>query len=157
MIELSGDVGAMIAKMGFRARWRKVVMDCITTARFFFSLNRSVFGEVLPQRRLRQGCPLSPYLFLLYLEGFSFLLADAEFRGDILGFACTRRCPRISHRFFPDESVVFCRAKVEKCSTIRLILAKYEAILGQMINLDKSMLSFNPNVGEDMRTLLQHK
>ena len=57
-----------MAKLGFPVTWINWMMGCITTP----------YGNIKPSRGIRQGDPLSPYLFLLCAEGFTSLLAKAE-------------------------------------------------------------------------------
>ena len=64
---------------------------------------------------LCQGDPLSPYLFLMCATGLQSLLHMAEMEGHIQGMAICRNGPRVSHMFFADDSVLFCRAKKEEC------------------------------------------
>ena len=64
---------------------------------------------------LCQGDPLSPYLFLMCATGLQSLLHMAEMKGHIQGVAICRNGPRVSHMFFADDSVLFCRAKKEEC------------------------------------------
>ena len=90
----------MMERLGFGDKWRKVVWECISTATYSFSVNGQSVGHVVRSQGLRQGCPLSPYLFLLCAEGFSSMISQAESRGEIMGFACKRSRPRISHLFF---------------------------------------------------------
>ena len=59
----------IVEKMGFGASWVKLVMECISTVSFSILVNREPKGEIKPSRGIRQGDPLSPYLFLLCSEG----------------------------------------------------------------------------------------
>ena len=62
---------------------------------------------VKPTRGIRQGDPLSPYLFLLVTEGFSNLLKKAMQEQRLTGFRVARACPALSHIFFADDTLIF--------------------------------------------------
>lgn len=65
-----------------------------------------------------------------------------------------RHCPKVSHLFFVDDSIIFSRAKEEDYLAIREILEVYEKGLGQKINLAKSAITYGPNVsGEDRQVI----
>ena len=64
-------------------------------------------GWVVPQRGLLQRCHLSPYLFILCVEGLSFLLTKVLLDGTIMGFAYSRRRLRLSHLFFAYDFLNF--------------------------------------------------
>lgn len=63
-----------------------------------------------PERGLRQGDPLSPYLFLLCAEGFSALLQQAEREQRIAGVRVCLNAPSVSHLLFADDSLIMIRA-----------------------------------------------
>lgn len=75
----------MILRLGFDSEWVKRIMDCLTIVTFSMLWKGNPFGHVIPQRGLRQGCPLSPYLFLMCAEGFSRMLQDKKWHGRVLG------------------------------------------------------------------------
>lgn len=67
----------IMLKLGFENHWVDFIDMCISTVTFSFNLNGVRRGHIVPSRGLRQGDPLSPYLFLLCAEGLSSLLHGA--------------------------------------------------------------------------------
>ena len=79
-------------------------MACVTSVRYLVRFNSVETDTIIPTRGLRQGDPLSPYLFLLAAEGLSCMLKGAEERGDLEGVRVCRDAPIISHLLFADDS-----------------------------------------------------
>ena len=98
----------MTTKMCFPAVWIDRVMSWVTTSSFSIRINGKAYGNILPSKRLRQGDPLLPYLFLLYVEGFTSLLAKVEEDGRLHGVSICRRAFSISHLLFANDSLLFC-------------------------------------------------
>uniref|UniRef100_A0A2N9I0P4 Reverse transcriptase domain-containing protein n=1 Tax=Fagus sylvatica TaxID=28930 RepID=A0A2N9I0P4_FAGSY len=92
---------------------------------------------------LRQGDTLSPYLFLLCTEGLHGLLSQAEISGPIQGLSLCRNGPRLTHLFFADDCLLFCKANTSECDTILQILDSYEYASGQQLNRAKTTLFFS--------------
>ncbi|KAH9792028.1 putative reverse transcriptase/RNA-dependent DNA polymerase [Citrus sinensis] len=74
---------------------------------------------------LRQGDPLSPYLFLLSAEGLSSLIAKYEKAGLIHGVQVARKAPVISHLLFADDCFLFFRANQMEANLIKQVLCAY--------------------------------
>jgi len=79
-------------------------------------VNGGLTEQISPSRGLRQGDPLSPYLFLLCAEGFSGLINDAEARGIIQGVTICARAPSITHLLFADDSLLLLKANEENAA-----------------------------------------
>lgn len=67
-------LGDVLTKMGFSARWMQLIIKCVSTVRYEIVNSGRKMGPIIPTRGIRQGDPLSPYLFLVCAEGFSALI-----------------------------------------------------------------------------------
>ena len=72
-------------KMGFSDRRISWVMECVRSVSYSIIVNSQPVGQIKLMRGLRQGDPISPYLFLICVEVLSFMLIQAESRGVISG------------------------------------------------------------------------
>ena len=77
-------------KLGFPEVWIDRVMCCVSSSCFLVLINGEAYGHIIPTRGLRQGDPLSPYLFLLCAKGFTVLLDRAEEEGRLHGVSICR-------------------------------------------------------------------
>ncbi|XP_024171710.1 uncharacterized protein LOC112177676 [Rosa chinensis] len=105
-------------------------------------------GYVIPSRGLRQGDPLSPYLFLLGAEGFSALLQKKQQMESLPGIAICQTAPLVNHLLFVDDSMLFAHATSEACFQIQEIIDVYGTASGQVVNFHKSSVAFSKNVRE---------
>ena len=129
----------------------KLMMGCISTATYSILINGEPQGNIVPTRGLRQGDPLSPYLFLLCTKGFYGLLKKAEDMGEIKGVFISCNGPKLTHLLFADDSLIFCRAQDNDCQKSLEILNTYERASGQQINQDRTTLFFSKSTSPDMQ------
>lgn len=135
----------IMRKLGFPPIWINWIRICIFSPSFSILINGSPFGLFSPARGLRQGNPLSPFLFILGSEVFSRLLVHTESQDFLKGLKIAKICPIVSHLLFADDLLVFCRAFPSKTSCIRDCFDKYSRWFGQSINVSKSSIHFSKN------------
>lgn len=142
--------------MGFSQQWIKWMMMCITTVSYEFCFNGSSIGPIQPTRGLRQGDPLSPYLFLLCVEGLSNSLSNAANEGLIHGAQICSAAPVVTYLLFADDSFLFFRASRGEAEIVKGLLNTYETLSGQSVNFQKSGIHFSSNVHQRVRTELSN-
>jgi hypothetical protein len=98
----------IMSQMGFYQKWISLMTKCINTVSYSILVNDEPHGYIQPSQGLRQGDPLSPYLFLLCAEGLHSLIQKAKMDGDIQGISLCRRGPKITHFL---QMIVFCSPK----------------------------------------------
>lgn len=70
---------------------------CVTIIQYNVCFNGSLIGLIKPKRGLRQGDPISPYLFLMCVDGLSKFLKEAEVNGGVHGCQVHRNVPAVIH------------------------------------------------------------
>jgi len=145
----------VLQAMGFHPKWINWIMQCITTVSYSFLLNGAAQGSVTPQRGIRQGDPLSPYLFIICSEVLSGLCLKAQQDGSLPGIRVSKGSPMINYLLFADDTMFFCRSDAKSCKALMTILQKYEAASGQMINKTKSAITFSSKTSEASKA--EHK
>lgn len=143
---------AIIDKLGFSRKWTKLILRCVTSVSYRIKFNgetidtiiRETTDTIIPSRGIRQGDPLSPYLFVIVAQGLSSLLKSYCAQGKIKGLKMANRGLTITHFFFADDSLVFFKADSDSCKAVKKCLEYYEKVSGQVINFEKSALSFSP-------------
>ncbi|KAM1765949.1 hypothetical protein ACFX11_005016 [Malus domestica] len=106
---------AVMEKLRFDSKWKSLILGCISSVNFAIILNGLPGTKFVPSRGLRQGDPLSPYLFLLVSEVLSLRIQQVSDRGWIRGVQMNKPGPTISHIFFADDTLIFLRAEEENC------------------------------------------
>ena len=145
---------ATLLKLGFASQWVDLIMVCLESVSYSILINGESQGYIKPYRGLRQGDPLSPYLFLICAEGLSALMRKAERDSLIHVVSICRGGPRVSHLFFADDGIIFCKALISDCTTLHQCLEIYERASGQKINSFKTALFFIHNTSNDLRVTI---
>ncbi|CAN1304339.1 Transposon TX1 uncharacterized 149 kDa protein [Linum perenne] len=126
----------MLIAMRFPLRFIGWLKSCIYTASYSISLNGGLHGFFPAKKGVRQGDPLSPYLFVIAIEGLSRLL-------DIAGLNRTLpfhpQCLKIklTHLAFADDMMIFSNGSYHGLEVIVEILQKFATWSGLRVNPEK--------------------
>ena len=108
---------------------------CLSSISYAILVNGSVKGWVKATRGLRQGDPLSPFLFTIVIDVLSRMLLRAEERSLLDGFSVGRNRTRVSHLQFADDTIFFSNTCVEELQTLKSLLLVFGQISGLKVNL----------------------
>lgn len=128
----------MLKQKGFPDQWNNWIYGCISTVGYSVMINGRQRGYIQATRGIREGDPLSPFLFVLAMYYLSSLNEDAQQRGLIIGFMTRNNSAHISHLLFIDDILLFSVNDISSLQNLRFIIMAFEKASGLKINLSKS-------------------
>ncbi|GKB66441.1 putative RNA-directed DNA polymerase [Tanacetum coccineum] len=135
-----GFLMAIMKKMGFGNKWCKWVDSCLRSTSISILVNGSPTREFSMEREVRQGDPLSPFLFILAAEGLNALTKEAVSKSIFKGIRVGEDEVLVSHLQYADDTIIFGECSRENARNLMNILKCYEEVAGLKINLQKSKL-----------------
>lgn len=120
-------------------------MYCVRTVSYSLLHNGEVSSDIISRRGVRQGDPISPYLYILCVEGLSAIIRRNEEVDLIHECIIAREVPTIYYLLFVDDCYFFFHASEVEAGNMKSILKMYEMIYGQAINYNKSNVIFISN------------
>ncbi|XP_077233342.1 uncharacterized protein LOC143875615 [Tasmannia lanceolata] len=140
-------VDFLMGRMGFGGRWRGWIRNCLSSAWFSVLINGSAKEFFKSSRGLRQGDPLSPFLFLIVAESLCSLLKKGSVMGLYKGFLIGASKVEVSLLQFADDTLLFCSPVISQLLNLKAMLRCYEMVSRQRSNFAKSRL-YAINVSE---------
>lgn len=134
--------------------WIQWIMQCVINPEMSLLWNGERTEAFMPQRGLRQGDPLSPYLFVLCMERLCHQIELAVAEKEWKPIKLSRGGPSLSHVCFADDLILFAEASVSQIRVIRRVLEKFCGASGQKVSLEKSLIFFSENVHRDLASLI---
>ena len=125
------------------------IMTCVTTAKFTVNINGERKGYFTSGRGLRQGDPISPYLFTLVMEVLTLLMAKNVQQNGKFRYHIGCKEMKLTHLCFADDLLVVCKGNVESIKTVKKTLMEFSNISGLLPNMSKSTIFFG-NVQDDV-------
>ncbi|MFS8003872.1 putative reverse transcriptase domain, fatty acid desaturase domain, acyl-CoA desaturase [Helianthus anomalus] len=133
-----GFIMSVMRQMGFPPLWCKWVFGVLSSARSAVLVNGAPTFDFECQKGMRQGDPLSPFLFLLVMEALSGCLDKAIGLGSISGVHLPNGGPVLSHLFYADDALIIGNWSEENVLNVVRILRGFYICSGLRINLEKS-------------------
>nr|XP_045084679.1 uncharacterized protein LOC123494096 [Aegilops tauschii subsp. strangulata] len=141
----------VLRKFGFCKKWTDWVMQCVRTMRYSVRCNGGLLEPFIPSRGLRQGDPLSPYMFLFVADGLVHLLKKEIAENNLTPIKIARNSPGISNLLFADDSLIFFKATTEQAKTIKRVLTTFQRCTGQLLSESKCSILFSEACPEATR------
>ena len=116
----------------------KLIMQCVTSPTFSILWNSNKLPPFKPSHGLRQGDPLSPYLFILCMEKLYVAISTAVLQGEWEPFQITNTRPQLSHLLFADDVLLFIKARNAQIRLVTDLVERFSQASGLKINLSKS-------------------
>jgi hypothetical protein len=127
-----GYLEAMMMKLGFAPQWISVIMGMVSSVSFSVLFNGNKLEGFKPTRGIRQGDPISPYLFLLAAEGLSCLLKSNVQSSHLEGIKVAPLAPPVIHLLFADDIMLFFKGSREGAEALSSLLEVYCQASGQL-------------------------
>lgn len=119
-------------------------MECISKASYSVLVDGEVSDQFKPECDLREGDPLSPYIFIMCMKVLSRKMLQLQDDNHVRGLKLSRGMPRINHLFFADDAMFFFNATPDSCTKMREALDEFSLISGEVVSLEKSFIIFSP-------------
>ncbi|XP_028121753.1 uncharacterized protein LOC114318966 [Camellia sinensis] len=133
-----GFVDFVLERKEFGVRWRKWIWGCLSSCNMSVIVNGKARDSFLASRGLRQGDPLSPFLFILVTDVLGRIIDLAKDKGVIEGFVVGRDRIEVTHLQFADDTIFFSSKEENKVGCLLQVLRIFEIVSGLKVNLSKS-------------------
>lgn len=143
---------------GFSKTWINLIFECICTPRFSILVSGSLEGFFSSSRGLRQGDPMSPFLFIIMVEALGRSISMAKEKGKIQGIPITSGLPPFTHQQFIDDTMLFGQGDTGEARAFKDILNSYMMASGQEVNIAKSavfLFNIDPLLGKEICNVLE--
>lgn len=115
------------------------IQQCITTPSFSINVNGDLCGFFEGKQGIRQGDPISPYLFVIAMEVFASLV-QTGFNSGSIKYHPKAQNPNISHLAFADDVMVFFDGSSSSLEHLTATLEVFHRLSGLEMNREKSAL-----------------
>ena len=129
-----------LQQTGIPIQLSRLIMECVTSVSMNILWNGEVTKAFAPGRGIRQGDPLSPYLFVLCIERLSHGITNAVMDGNWRPIRLAKNGTPLTHLFFADDLILFAEASIDQAYVIETILDNYCRSLEAKVNKMKSLL-----------------
>ena len=145
------SLDAILHIRGFDANWRSWISNILSTGKTAILLNGVPGRWITCHRGLRQGDPLSPFLFIIVADVLQRLIRQASMNGDLCHpIDNSLPCPVLQ---YADDTLILSKGNVHSMTVLKTILDNFSLATGLTINFHKS--TFVPmNVDDQTATAM---
>ncbi|KAL0406678.1 UNVERIFIED_CONTAM: LINE-1 reverse transcriptase [Sesamum latifolium] len=122
----------------FPPKFIEWIKECVTLTAYSINLKGSVHGFFKEDRGLRQGDPLSPYLFVLVMEVFHTIFKARVAQDDVFRFHWKCSHIQILMLYFTDDLLLFCEVEAGSVTVIHHVLERFALLSCLQVNPQKS-------------------
>jgi len=131
----------VMGKMAFPVLWQKWIKECVSTATASVLVNGSPSDEFKLERGLREGDPLSPFLYLLAAEGLNIMMSAMVTNNLFVGYKVGTNNPMVvSYLQFADDTLLVGTKSWANVRALRAVLVLFEEMSGLKVNFHKNLL-----------------
>ena len=144
-----------LVRLGLNNHFINLIHACISNPTFSVLANGEPGDHFASKRGIRQGCPLSPYLFVVAINELSINLQHEMINNNLAGVTLGPSCPPIHSLLFADDLILCGQATMQEATKIKAILHEFCSNSGQTPNLQKSYILFSRNVGTEAKEAIR--
>jgi hypothetical protein len=148
-------IDAALSRLGLPSYFVRLIHACFSASTFSILVNGEPTTSFSPSRGIRQGCSLSPYLFVVAINELSIRLNQAMQAANISGISMGHGCPPIHSLLFADDLILCGTAIAAEAHNIYTILQNFCTQLGQTPNLQISSILFSKNVPTSIKAQIK--
>lgn len=140
-----GYLSQVLRVTGFSNVIQELIMNIVTTNSLCLLRNGELLDSFSPSRDLRQGDPLSPYLFLLCMECLHQKISSIMLKKHWRLVQLNRVGSPLSHLFFADDLLLFGQGAYSQAKLMEHIIQSFCQESGQKVNRRKNVIWVSPN------------
>ncbi|KAI0496466.1 hypothetical protein KFK09_022783 [Dendrobium nobile] len=144
----------VLIQFNFPTRFMELILQCVLNPKFCILINGKKTDWIDGKCGFRQGCPLSPFLFIPCSQILSNALVYRRYG---LGISISSLAPRVSHLLFAYDFLIFSEAKMEDVKELKSIISNYCNWTGQRVNTLKSMIIFGKHTKRNIQKKITKK
>ncbi|KAL4560381.1 hypothetical protein LXL04_032531 [Taraxacum kok-saghyz] len=131
---------SIMLQMGFGVKWVSWIRGCLSSSRASVLINGSATKEFPISKGVRQGDPMSPFLFIIAMEGLNTVMKSATQQNLFQGIAIPNSDVSISHLFYADDALFVGEWNISNFNNLSRILRCFNASSGLKVNFHKSQV-----------------
>ncbi|CAH1432193.1 unnamed protein product [Lactuca virosa] len=140
---------------GFHHRMIQWIIKCVSTTSFSISINGENKGYFMGQRGLRQGDPMSPYLFTLIMEVFNLMIKRRIQQNPKHKYHWRCGKQKLTHLCFADDLLIFSHGSIQAVQVIKDALQEFHAVSGLIRNPQQSSI-FYGKINDALKTQISN-